>query len=84
MKNICRKFRGNIFGGQNFNIHIDCKIQQDRGQSPITTPRPDLQNHLTEKKFWSKNFPWVEPGSDHKGKKISNFWKHVFFANWTI
>ena len=28
---------------------------------------------------WSKNFLSVEPGSGHKGKNFSNFWKHVFF-----
>ena len=26
----------------------------------------------------------VEPGSGHKAKIFRNFWKHVFFANWTI
>ena len=26
----------------------------------------------------------VEPGSGHKAKIFRYFWKHVFFANWTI
>jgi hypothetical protein len=35
-------------------------------------------------KILVENFLSVEPGSGHKGKNFSNFWKHVFFANWTI
>ena len=36
------------------------------------------EKKFCSKNFWSKNFLSVEPGSGHKGKKFSNFWKRFF------
>ena len=44
----------------------------------------NFENKFLVEKILVENYLSVDPGSGHKGKKISNFRKHVFFANWAI
>ena len=73
------------FTGVEF-IRMSFKVQKhseytisSRSDTPISIKEP-----LCFLKKSCENFLSVEPGSGHKGKNFSNFWKHVFFANWAI
>ena len=69
------------FTGVEF-IRMSFKVQKhseyaiwSRSDTPISIKGP-----LCFLKKYCKNFLSVEPGSGHKGKNFSNFWKHVFFS----
>ena len=66
---------GMNFKGQKHSEYVI----SNRSDAPISIKKP-----LRFLKKSCENFLSVEPESGHKGKKISNFWKHVFFVNWTI